>query len=278
MIGVAGYGYVGGAIADYFSSVKEDIRVYDKYKMSYINPRVLLDTDITFLCLPTLYNKSEGFSLHALHEVCSFLSIENYRGVVVIKSTVLPGTCRMLRDTYGLRIVHNPEFLTARTAKEDFETQKHIVIGHPNQDDGSYGDVKELMSLYTKHFTLKRSNTKYSTPSYEESELMKLSCNAFYAIKVQFFNELYALCEATPHAEYDKVRSAMLQNNWINPMHTLVPGHDGLLSYGGACFPKDTKALLRYMEGCNSPHEVLEACVSEQIKMRGSDEQWNKNK
>ena len=60
----------------------------------------------------------------------------------------------------------------------------------------------------------------------------------------------------------------MLRNGWINHMHTQVPGTDGKLSYGGYCFPKDTNALLEYMKTMDSPHEVLEATISERNKMR----------
>ena len=60
----------------------------------------------------------------------------------------------------------------------------------------------------------------------------------------------------------------MLKNDWINPMHTVVPGTDGKLSYGGYCFPKDTNALLEFMKKNNSPSEVLEATISERNKMR----------
>ena len=60
----------------------------------------------------------------------------------------------------------------------------------------------------------------------------------------------------------------MLNNGWINEMHTEVPGPDGSLSYGGACFPKDTSALVYFMNKVGTPHEVLEACVKERNKMR----------
>jgi UDP-glucose 6-dehydrogenase len=56
----------------------------------------------------------------------------------------------------------------------------------------------------------------------------------------------------------------------VNPMHTLVPGTDGQLSYGGMCFPKDTSALLREMERANLPCAVLRSTVEEQERMRGS--------
>ena len=55
----------------------------------------------------------------------------------------------------------------------------------------------------------------------------------------------------------------MLKNNWINPSHTNVPGTDGNLSYGGYCFPKDTNALLNYMEENKADRLILSSCIKE---------------
>ena len=96
---------------------------------------------------------------------------------------------------------------------------------------------------------------------------MKIFLNSFYAVKIQFFNELYLLCDKTK-TNYNNILDLMLKNNWINPMHTKVPGNDGQLSYGGNCFPKDTNALLNFMKFNNSPHQVLEATIDERNKMR----------
>jgi len=96
---------------------------------------------------------------------------------------------------------------------------------------------------------------------------MKLFVNCFYATKVQFFTEMYLLCE-NMNISYDNVISLMLKNGWINPMHTNIPGPDGQISYGGLCFPKDTLALLSFMKLQNTPCEILNATVQERTKMR----------
>ncbi len=70
------------------------------------------------------------------------------------------------------------------------------------------------------------------------------------------------------NCDYNVIKDLMLKNNWINPMHTNVPGPDGLLSYGGYCFPKDTNALLQFMKSMDSPHQVLEASINERNIMR----------
>ena len=96
---------------------------------------------------------------------------------------------------------------------------------------------------------------------------MKSFVNCFYAIKVQFFTELYLLCQKNG-CDYDKVKDMMLKNNWINPMHTTIPGPDGKISYGGLCFPKDTNALNKYMQREKTPNQLLEAVIKERDEMR----------
>jgi len=96
---------------------------------------------------------------------------------------------------------------------------------------------------------------------------MKLFTNNFYAVKVQFFTELYLLCQKM-NIEYNTVKDLMLKNGWINPQHTTVPGPDGKISYGGMCFPKDTNVLLQYMKKNDSPHSILESTVNERNELR----------
>ena len=96
---------------------------------------------------------------------------------------------------------------------------------------------------------------------------MKIFCNSFYAVKIQFFTELYLLCKKN-NCDFEKVKELMLKNDWINPMHTNIPGPDGNISYGGLCFPKDTNALNEYMKKFNSNNKVLENTILERNEMR----------
>ena len=67
---------------------------------------------------------------------------------------------------------------------------------------------------------------------------------------------------------FETVKLLMLSNNWINPMHTNVPGPDGLLSYGGSCFPKDNLALIEFMKKLGTPCSVLESAKKERDLIR----------
>lgn len=260
-IGIVGLGFVGSALYKSFKLKNIDVVSYDKYKKYIDNFEVLIDTDIVFLALPTpfSYEKNE-YNKSAIYEVCELLEKNNYIGLVVIKSTIEPETTNKLSEIYKtLRIVHNPEFLSASTAFDDFHNQKHIVIGISNNVD----NVDILVDFYRKNY----NTAEISLCKSIESESMKFFLNSFYAVKIQFFNELFLLCKKN-NSDYETIRKLMIKNNWINPMHTMVPGNDGKLSYGGYCFPKDTNALLQYMINKEVTNEVLSATIKERNCMR----------
>ena len=257
-VGIVGLGCVGGAMKASFEKKNITVIGYDKYKEGGIGTlESCLKCDVIFLCLPTLFNKTE-YDKYPIVETCEYLDEHEYKGLVVLKSTVEPGTTAYLSRRYGFSMAHNPEFLTARTAYEDFHNQKHIVLGMTPRCD-----IDKLISFYKYHYP----EAKISVCTATESESMKIFVNSFYASKIQIFNEYYLLCQKLG-ISYDKVRSLMLENKWINPMHTIVPGPDGKLSYGGMCFPKDTNALYNYMKRQDVPHAVLESVIKERNSMR----------
>ena len=298
-IGIIGLGFVGGAILQSFNLKNIDVIGYDKYKNGGIGNLIdILLCDIVFLCLPTLFNdETQSYDKTSICEICKYLEQFKYNGIVVLKSTVEPETTNKLVEKYNsLKICHNPEFLTARSAFEDFHNQTHIVIGYgPNVVNGpncvnankfidgpncvnankfmdgpnaAYGN--NLIQFYSEYYPI----ADISVCSAIESESMKIFCNSFYASKIMLFNEYYLLCKNNG-ADFNKIKSIMLKNKWINPMHTDVPGHDGLLGYGGACFSKDTKALLSYMKEKNTPCKVLENVIEECSTIRQNKTVYN---
>ena len=264
-IGIIGIGMVGNAIYQSFLKKGLNVLVYDKYKNigKFDN---ILHTDIVFLCLPTLYNEDlKSYNKEAIDSVCWTLNEYNYTGLVVIKSTVEPETIQSLSLKYNLKLIHNPEFLTARTAFDDFENQSHIVIGKSAELDAD--DLSPLIKLYKTNYP----KAEISICSSTESELMKIAINNFYAVKIQFFNELFFLSDKLSDVNYQNIRNLMLKNNWIHPQHTTVPGPDGKHSYGGMCFPKDTNAFLQFMINKKSPHKIIKAAIEERNELRDGE-------
>ena len=233
----------------------------------------MIDCNIIFLCLPTEFcNIKKEYEKTEIYLVCAKLEELDYSGIVILKSTVEPKTTTHLSAIYSkLNIVHNPEFLTARTATEDYKNQKHIVLGFVDKYNYTYknnfGDKENIILYLYTFFKLYFPSAKISICSSDESESMKLFCNSFYATKIQFFTEIKLLCDSLG-MEYNNIRSLMLNNEWINPMHTIIPGPDGNISYGGKCFPKDIEALRQVFEKMEVSHKVIDAVISENKEMR----------
>lgn len=265
---IYGLGFVGTAMYSSFKNKgiveNKNLFGYDKYKNGGIGTiSDGLNSDIIFLALPTMFDEISGsYDKSAIIESCEYLEKNNYKGLVVIKSTVEPeSTDNIANQFVKLSIVHNPEFLTARTAYEDFHNQTHIVIGKSKLCEET--KVEVLKNFYMRFYP----NAEISLCTAIESESMKIFCNTFYAVKVQFFTELYLVSKSNG-SDYNKIVEMMLKNKWINPAHTKIPGPDGQISYGGLCFPKDTNALNKYMEKHNSPNEILKSCIKERNMMR----------
>ena len=255
-IGIIGLGFVGSAIFKSFKLKHINVIAYDKYKNGGIGSfDEMLKCDLLFLCLPTLFiEEFNSYDKSSIHEVCQKLDTYKYKGLVIIKSTIEPETTNNLVSTYiNLKFCHNPEFLTAKTAFEDFHNQKHIVLGFSRKSDND----NKLINFYSQYY-----NAEISVCSAIESESMKIFCNSFYASKIMLFNEYYLLCQKNG-SNFENIKNIMLKNDWINPMHTSVPGTDGSLGYGGACFPKDTKALCSYMNTKESENNILKNIIKE---------------
>uniref|UniRef100_A0A6C0HLM6 UDP-glucose/GDP-mannose dehydrogenase dimerisation domain-containing protein n=1 Tax=viral metagenome TaxID=1070528 RepID=A0A6C0HLM6_9ZZZZ len=301
-IGIIGLGVLGNAIYETFKNTINHIKTivsYDKYK-GIGSIESIKDCDIVFLCLPTEYSDTlSQLNIGEIDTVCKQLVKLEYSGIILLKSTVEPGTCEQLNAKYtNLKIIHNPEFLTARTAQYDFAHQLHIILGltsYSHVDSTMYivkfysvifnavmfnGIIKNTIVVNdndndndTNNGDLSCMPSNADAPiisicSSLESETIKLACNSFYATKIQFFTEINLLCSKIG-IEYNNVKNKMLMNGWINPMHTDVPGHDGQISFGGACFPKDINALNSFMQKNNIVHRVINSVVIENKEMRG---------
>lgn len=269
-ISIIGLGFVGSAMFKSFIEKNDQLKCkyefygYDKFKEGGIGKlEDCVNSEIIFTALPTMYDTNKcSYDNAPTIEVLTELQKYNYNGTVVIKSTVEPTFCEKMSDMFpNINTVHNPEFLTARTAYEDFHNQKHIILGKSSKCKDA-----NLLSV-EKFYSVLYPDAEISKCTSTESESVKIYCNTFYAVKIQFFNELYLLSTKIG-SDFKTITNLMIKNGWINPMHTNVPGPDGKLSYGGLCFPKDTMALLEFMKKNDVPSEVLEACISERNKMR----------
>jgi hypothetical protein len=161
-VGICGLGCVGDAMYQHFLKNTDMKPVgYDKYKEPFDSKEVfqeLLETDMVFLCLPTLYSPEiDQYDKSAIFDVCKRLNEGKYKGLIVLKSTVEPGTTDDLNAKYPMMdFAHNPEFLTARTSYEDFTNQPHVVIGRTQNCDPE--KFQKLIDFYKRYWP----NSQYS--------------------------------------------------------------------------------------------------------------------
>lgn len=232
-IGVIGCGVVGGALVNYLTNNGWDGQIKRN------DPRLQLhddvsDCDVAFICVPA-ETKQMQVDLTNVHN-----AIEKCKGVplIVLRTTVTPGTCDMLTKQYGKPIVFMPEFLTERTAWADMG-EMDLIVGFPELKNPIVHQQIKLEGIF-KHKLFDYMTAK-------EAEMAKYAHNVFGAAKVTFFNGIRELCEIEK-ISYEEVRRGFLNSGYINAMHTMVPGPDGQFGFGGKCFPKDLEAFIGYVK------------------------------
>jgi UDPglucose 6-dehydrogenase len=261
-IGIIGLGVVGSALMKSFEKRNINLIIYDKYK-NIGNIELTLNSDILFLALPTPFDDTlNDYNIDPILHTLNYLNSQTYKGIILIKSTVIPSTIKKLSNEYqNLKLIHNPEFLSMKTATEDVDNQKNIILGLTPQIQ------IEDKNILSNFFSMYYPNAKIMFCSSDEAESVKIFSNSFYAVKVQFFTEIFTLCQ-NQNINYENVVQMMIENEWINPMHTKVPGPDGQISYGGACLPKDIKALNSKLEKENLPNAIIKGAIDERNQMR----------
>lgn len=225
-IGVIGIGVVGEALV----SVLDKPLLYDKYK-NIGSPEEVNKADIIFICVPTPYDKKTGFDLSAVKNVFSIIKGKKN---VVIKSTILPGTTEKMQEKYPQhKVLFNPEFLRAVSAKEDMAKPYEQIIGYTKQ---SKNIAKEILTI------LPKAPHEFVVPS-GEAEMAKYFSNAFLATRVIFANQIYDLCEKLG-LDYDLVKEMAGANPRIGNWHFNI-FFEGYRGFSGTCLPKDTKSLIQ---------------------------------
>lgn len=275
-IGIIGQGFVGSAIREGLKHFYETY-VFD-LNLKACPPEMFLPLkdivekcDIIFQCLPTPMKKSGECdlstvksSLENINQLSKFL---DRSPIIVIKSTVPPGTCEKLNQDFDhINIVFSPEFLTEANAIEDFKNQNRIIIGGPRP----YTD--QVKSMFSKVFP----RTPIVKTGYKTAEMVKYFINNYLSVKVSFANEMFQICSALD-IDYDKVTEYALFDQRIGKSHLSVPGPDGDFGFGGHCFPKDLDAMIYLCSQNNIEPLMLEAAREKNNKVR-KNRDWEKMK
>jgi UDPglucose 6-dehydrogenase len=214
--------------------------------------KAVRDSQVIFIAVGTPQGEDGSADLQHVMKVAEDIAVamDGYK-VIVDKSTVPVGTAAKVREAirkktpHPFSVVSNPEFLKQGAAVEDFLKPDRVVIGV--EDDRGRDVMLELYAPYT------RTGAPMLVMDCASAELAKYAANAMLATRISFMNEVANVCERVG-ADVDQVRRAMGSDRRIGNAF-LFPG----IGYGGSCFPKDVKAMLKFAGDTEYDFRILEA-------------------
>lgn len=195
-------------------------------------------SEVCFIAVGTPQDEDGSADLHYVLGVAEEIAkaMNGYK-VIVDKSTVPVGTAEKVTEIirkhtdYDFDVVSNPEFLKQGNAVDDFLMPDRVVIGSNSEKATAI-----MQDIYSPFF---RTGNRVIVMDVKSAEMTKYASNSFLATKISFMNEIAQLCEKVG-ADAEMVRVGMSTDSRIGNKF-LFPG----LGYGGSCFPKDVKALIK---------------------------------
>lgn len=255
-VAVIGYGYVGQAIHGYFNNHFE-VLFYDPEKEASASFEAINQADLAVVCVPTPMKEDGTCDVSIVEETFKWLKVP----LVLIKSTVLPGTTKRLQELYPEKnIVFSPEYIGE--GKYEIPQGK----GYPDPTDmkkhdffifgGKKAGVEKVVEFFKK---VSGPDPRYMKTDSTTAEVCKYAENAFLATKVTFCNELYEICKAMG-VDYDEMREMWLMDGRIGRSHTAV--FKNSRGFGGKCLPKDVNAIVKATERAGYSPTLLKAVLS----------------
>lgn len=295
-IACIGQGFVGGSLTTVFAERGTTVFTYDIAGKQatggkcpgQLIPRNLIDfvnaceeykdfSKVYFVCLPTPMQQDGSCDLSIVEGVLAELAAIDGERIVVIKSTIPPGSTTKFNTQYncqGLYVIFSPEFLTEANALNDMRNQDRIILGGPRSHINS---VKEV-------FQIAFPNVPIHKTSSDNAEFVKYVTNTFLMTKVLFANEIYQMCEKmSGDVDYDRIIELATLDKRLGTSHWRVPGpmpaDDGsgklLRGCSGSCFIKDLNALISFAKSIGVTPSLLEAVWDKNLEVR-PERDWEK--
>lgn len=207
------------------------------------------DAEVVFLCVPTPEGDDGGADLRYVREATRAMAPHLTPGSVVVnKSTVPVGSTRVVEQQLGrsdVFVVSNPEFLREGSAVNDFLHPDRVVVGSENQEA-----AVRVAALYQP------TGAPVLITDPPSAETIKYAANAFLATKISFVNAIAAVCEGVG-ADINDVVLGLGYDRRIGH-EFLRPGP----GWGGSCFPKDTKALIKIAQDSGYDFDLLKGVIA----------------
>lgn len=250
---IIGRGFVGTGMAPLFTGHDRKHYFIDPPQGLTWPDHACAYDDVALVCVPTPMRADGSCDVTAVTETVT----RCMASLIVIKSTVPPGTTAALCKATGKRVVFSPEYMGESrywTPPEfphprDVQTHGFVIVG---------GDARACSEYIDLLMPVLGPATRFRTMGSTEAECVKYAENSFFALKVTFANELRRLCTLLD-ANYHSVREGWLDDPRVGPMHTAAfkaaPG------FGGKCLPKDISALAATFRELGAPSPLLEAVI-----------------
>ena len=205
--------------------------------------------DIAFLCVPTPQGEDGSADLSYVQRAAEEISaVLPFEAIVVNKSTVPVGSTKVVERALkrpDVKVVSNPEFLREGSAVQDFLKPDRVVVGSDDQ-----AAAMKVASLYDG------LSTRVVITDPASAETIKYAANAFLATKLSFINAIAAICEGVGADINDVVvgigSDKRIGENFLRP----GPG------WGGSCFPKDSRALIKIAEDADYSFDLLKGVIT----------------
>lgn len=262
-IGIIGMGYVGKAVQASWLGSQHDVKFYDPSVAGTVsNLKQLCNDSIEaiFICVPTPSLTTGECDTSIVKEALDTI-LELYKGTIIVKSTVTPDFWKDY--VRHVNVFHVPEFLVANNAIIDYLNPKFIFIGG-NKD--KIHDVVHILESSAINMNVPQYYTDLITAS-----LVKYFMNTFLATKVTILNQFYQLTNLVG-GDWHEFTEMIKLDARMGSSHNQVPGPDGQFGYGGACFPKDIRAIIQCINAHGVSAGVIEAVDIANTTFRGHHE------
>jgi len=261
-VGIVGYGYVGKAMTDFFFKhysvmIHDPMYANTGYQsgLTFTDQKEINRCNVGIVCVPTPMSETGRCTTEIVEEVVDWLETP----LIIIKSTVEPGTTDRLKEKTGKRIVFAPEYCGESSYWSPYAWDRAVKETPFFIFGGDFKDTSEAVDFY---LPITGPVKTYRQTTAKSAEIAKYMENSFYAMKITFCYEMACICKAAG-LDYNEVRELWLLDPRINPMHTAVFAENNN-PFGGKCLPKDITALSQWAKeelGYNAEllWEVLES-------------------
>lgn len=275
-VGVVGLGYVGSAIRFGYGAYHEQVSTYDIDNSKNPNCKTLSEltnkADLIYVCVPTPMRANGECDTSIVEQVVDDIAQSTTRKIIVIKSTVVPGTTERLQLRYPIHdIFFCPEFLTEANFIDDYLNQDVMLLGISRSSQRTLAE-----SVLQEQLVI--SQVKYSSiVDATTAEFYKYVANIFLATKVSFANEMENVAKEIG-INWDNVVDIVGNDPRLGKSHWKVPGPDGHRGFGGTCFPKDINGLIAHAQSLGIQTPLLKAVWKRNVLVDRPERDWEKLK